>query len=514
MCNLNTSVLIPHLHKEGLLDLWSTEISATNSESDPRMWTAQQLVDLILEKGSKACTTFLHILQNENGHLGHKYVLSLLMGFQYADEEEIRLSSRIKERIMMNMPEVVNGMNLKAAVIDHMYKKKLLTDDEFESFLQSSEPSCKMSLRALKLLDTKGPTAHLIFAQCLKAETTHGTHQEIFEIIYKDEARLQVCGELLTKEYSEIMKTLRQYHDQGQWEAADELVKDSQRRNHSIEFRVAILLEHCAGFNSRLNRNRVIQTVQEAKELCSTIGNNCKTFLSGRCECTLAMMYLYLQEMDKAFYHIVEARHIQNIIQAGEDTALTNYCYGCYLSELVLQQPDPQMKQEAERVLGLAIDHASSGHFGIDSCHYRLQLAQLYLGSSLYSPGRNSDDDSLRNAQRELLLVGRNLSEASSLRTQCPYYYTMSDLIRIQGDLESARNLACKALGIAAARGFAVEIKSANSRLQACLITQQTQTTPTQTLRDSNCCPPTVCETMASGGTDVTGKYLTITLFG
>lgn len=452
--NLNVSAIIPYLVKEGIIDLCQD----TNDSKE-------HLVTQILEKGPKTCAKFDQCLNHENTHLGHKYIVSLLHNRPYADEWKINASARIKDRIMKNMSTVTRGMKLEAALIKHMYKKYLLTDDEFDMLISSKSEPQKMNLKVLLLLDTKGPTAHLIFAQCLKAESTHVTHQEIFELIYGAEERLEAQGELAMISYLHVIKKIRQCHNEGEWEAADTLIGESEDK--SAELHVAMLLEGCHGLIIRKKTNSVSQIIAKAKGMCSTIDDNCKALLSSRCECTLAMVHLYHQEIDKALECIREAQYLQYNIQAGEDTALTNYCYGCILLECLSKQHNTEQEREAKMSLELAIDHAYSEDFGIDPAQAQIRLAQLYLGSSLCSSGCRNDHESLRSAPQWLDKVK---VEAREPRTQCMYYCTEADMYKLNGDWETARTRVCKALGIAAAKGFATEIESAKARLQCLLI--------------------------------------------
>ena len=224
----------------------------------------------------------------------------------------------------------------------------------------------------------------------------------------------------------------------------------------------------------------------------------------------VAMMHLFSMEIDKALECIMEAQHIQYNIQTGEDTILTNYCYACILLELASKQSDsdPEKERDTKRNLDISLEHAIDGgeEFGINPAHSLICLAQFYLGSSMYSTGWKTDSDGLMSAERLLERVAaRNLLSSSALRTQCHYYYTLSDLCRIRGELERARDSAYKAIDIAVANGFTADIKSAKARLEACLCLRANA-------HSKNIFPISAHQlklqegsAMASGGTDVTG---------
>ena len=481
------SALIPHLCEEGLIDLQSK----IADESQSIIERTECLLALLVKGGPKNCTKFLEALQKEDQHMGHKYILALLSGHEYADEDEVTNSLRIRKHIGETaIREVLlKGMKLETALIDHLFNEMLVTEDEFEMLL-NCDTQTERNEMVLKILNTKGPTAHLKFAQCLHKESTHVTHHDLFKLICNDETlelhilsmnrkrksreddevsvtkrvpiRLEIEGELVTEEYLKVIHDIRFHHNQGEWDAVDKIVEDCAVKN--VEFYVAVMLESCTGFITCKRSDKVEETVKRARELCSQITNNCNTFLRGRCEWTLAKLYRYTKEDDKALEHIIMARHIQFNIKAGEDTALCNYCYACILLESLAVKFDSYKDKEAKRSLELAIEHASSGDYGLDVAHPKIRLAQLYLGSSPQSPGTKTDHDSLMKAQSSLDSVAQDL-ETLAVRTQCIYYYTESDLYRNSGEQDRAKHSAQKALDIAEVNKFNTEIELVKKRL-------------------------------------------------
>jgi hypothetical protein len=154
----------------------------------------------------------------------------------------------------------------------------------------------------------------------------------------REPSQLTSEGELKTIEYFEIIKQIRQCHNQGKSKAVEDIIQQSA--NRSVELHVAVLLESCTGYIIRKQRDRVIEIVTRARELCSNIDNNCETYLRGRCEYTMARMYQYANENDKALRCIRKAGHIQYNVEFGEDTALRNYCNGCILVECFANSTD------------------------------------------------------------------------------------------------------------------------------------------------------------------------------
>lgn len=479
MKHLNHTVLIPHLCETLQLNFESVD---DGSES---------LLARLEQLGPSKMPGFLRSLNEEDQHLGHDYILSLLSGKDYATSHEISISSKIRERIHSQdiMAKIELGLNIRTALLSHLIKKKLLTDDESEMLQKSTTLEGNVTL--LRLLDTKGPTAHLLFVRCLKEEVTHRTHQELFELICGGEDaielppsmsrkrknsrdcheisvtkrhpdRLRLDGKLDKDEYFDVIQKIRLHHLHGEWEAVDRIVDACSKK--STEFYVAVLLESCTGFITQLKVNKVEETVKEAKRLCCKITNNCYVYLMGRCEWTLAKSYRYSKQFRKALNCIKVARQIQYNVKAGEDTALANYCHGCILSEFIrIGEFDPDMVKEAERSFELAIAHASSGDYGLDLSHPKIRLSQLWLRYSLsHSSNSNTDPDGLRKAHAILESMDH---KTLAPKTRCMYFYTKSDLYKTTGETQRAITSARTALNVAKTNKLITEIEQAQKRI-------------------------------------------------
>ena len=487
--NLSLSALIPHLYQNEIIREPDLESGIT----------AKELVSLVIENDVMLHKKFLKALHDEDQHLGHRYIWCLLQDQKYAEEEDISTASKIEMQIRKNMKRVVDGMKL-GALIDYLYQKELLTINEYEQLSGSGNKGKNQNLMVLKWLYSKGPTAHLLFAQCLKEETEYIIHRELYQLLsgesvaeasqqkpsvtsrkrqledgeqpfsvrYREPSRLAIEGELKTSKYLDMMKQIRQYNNLGKWKAVEDIVHQSASR--SVELYVAILLESCTGLMIRKQRDRVVEVVAEARELCSKIDNNCRTLLHGRCEYTMARMHQYANESKEALHCIMMAGHIQFNVEVGEDTALRNYCNGCILLECFANSTDSRIDEfkftDAEKFLESAIlsPHVSK-MYGLITAHPKIRLAQLYLGSSSHHPGTMTDSKRLEKAQYYLKEAAVPSIESLAPRTQCIYYYTQSDLHRNKGKLKEARSSAQKALAIAEENRFTTEIESANVRL-------------------------------------------------
>ena len=452
------------------------------------------VVTKLVELGPKVMPEFLEALEDEDQHLGHECILSLLRGRPYAEKKKLSASSRIRKKINSKVikKEIMLGLQLQPPLISHLMKQKLLTKDEVSVLENCTAQERNSTL--LELLETKGPTAHLLFVECLKNEETHITHKELFSLIccseekqvlnasssksgykrgasrcYSDVSvtkrlpdRLRIDGKLDKDEYFDVIQKVRLHHLRGEWGAVDKIVMECSGKRQ--EFYVAVLLESCTGFITQQLGDRVEKTVKQARQLCTQITNNCCVYLRGRCEWTLAKLYRYSKQFSKALYHIRMARQIQSNVTAGEDTALVNYCYGCILLETLAttKKFDPEMQREAQRSLELAIAHASSGDYGLDLSHPKIRLAQLYIGSSPHSSGTCKDPERLKKAHSSLKSV--NLGKLAP-RTMCIYYYTESDLHKARNNTKDALYSAQKALSIANENNFTEEIYLVRKRI-------------------------------------------------
>lgn len=484
---LNHLVLIPCLCEQELGEFFIDQVLKGTKG-------AEAVVSRLERLGPSVMPQFLNALEAEYQHLGHEYILCLLTDEVYADLEEVRISSKIRERIhsLSVLDQVKLGLQLKTALIPHLMTKHLLTEDE-ENMLLNNGTELDRNSTLLDLLDTKGPTAHLLFVECLKAEDSHRTHLELYNLICGGEERqipdvasssinrkrkashhskvsvtkrhpdrLKIDGKLDKDEYLNVIQKVRSYHLHGEWDAVDRIVEESAKK--SKDFNVAVLLESCTGFITQQQGDKVKKTVERARKLCSHITNNCYFYLKGRCEWTLAKLYRYTKELPKALHCIRTARQIQYNVRAGEDTALTNYCYGCILLETLAaaKKYDPEMEKEAQKSLELAIAHASSGDYGLDLSHPKIRLAQLYIGSSSHLSGIHKNPDRLRKAHASLKSV--NFSKLAP-RTQCIYYYTECDLNMARGNMDAAICSAKNALLIASQNNFAEEVELVQKRM-------------------------------------------------
>ena len=486
--SLSPSELLPYLCACGLVELQEEE--GLFDESITRKNRTKCLLAVLSPKGSAAYLRFLECLEKETSHLGHAYIASLLRGAEFGKKEEVGVSSRLKERIIQSMPDLVKGLDV-LALAPYLKQDNLLTDSEYELLITSRTQNIRAT-NLLQILGTKGPTAHYIFTCCLEEEREHRTHWELFQKIVTEEDctgfrlcskqrkriadnvvavtkrvpdRLKAHGTLVSKEYFGCMKKIRRYHLMGEWDRADEIVKECMLKDDKV-LQIAVILENCTGFITRREKDTVLKYVEEARELCRSelLESDNWAFLWGRCEWVLAKLYRYTADTDKALQCIRKATEVQFNIESGEDAALTNYCHACILLELLAVRNSIEDSRKAKAALEFAIHYASNEEYGLDLSHPQIRLAQLYLGSSPSQPGR--DASSLSEAESSLQAVEEKFATLAP-RTQCIFYFTKSDLLYNSGETDEAKHLAQLSLDIATENNFKTEIISAQARLNS-----------------------------------------------
>lgn len=173
------------------------------------------------------------------------------------------------------------------------------------------------------MLESKGPTAHYLFAQCLHEETTQIQHAELYRRIIEAEAPVDCCEErgdirkrrtcalekpqscfsgpkplepdslLKGTKYDNRRLRFENYYHNGEWDKvrdeADECMKSKQP-----DVRVIGLLEMALSWIFRSDKDySPVHCIERAKVICQIIIGNNKSFLLGRCEYLLSLYFRY-----------------------------------------------------------------------------------------------------------------------------------------------------------------------------------------------------------------------------
>ena len=482
----------------------------TNQSRDSQV---EFILGAIEKKGGEAYSDFLQCLEKADEHLGHAYVTSLLKGLPFGSKTDTTLSAIFKQKLRQHMPAMM-GIDTDA-LVPFLIQKQLLTPSETETLLNRTLTSREKINTLFSLLETKGPTAHFLFACCLQEENEHPTHQQLLCLIRSDDDdyndgdddddedsspcvripqkrkaldfediplpvvkvtkrdpdQVKAHGILISQCYYDKVKEIRRLHYLAQWTAADKIVDDC-RQSGDKELYVAVMLRNCSGYVTRKLTDAVKNTVEKAQKMCKEIKNDNGVILRSRCEWMLAKMYRYMNDSAKAQEHIENAFfiHVQYNVQPGEDTALSNYCQACILLESVAKRWCSREADFARKCLKTATDHAILGDYGLYVSHHHIRLAQLCLHSSPHQVGACTDTNLLKEAGNALRSVDEDVLAP---RTSCLFYLTKSDLYRNLKRFTEARKYAEMAHEISQRNNFKTELHSANKRFQALGIDKQ-----------------------------------------
>ena len=429
-----------------------------------RRQKAEMLYEEIVKRG--AFSAFLKELKKDEEHLGHKYIASLLTNQRFANEEEVKESQQLSDRITsQRLSKYVKSISIPA-LTPLLIEEKLLATDELENMMNPHMTLQDKTQLFFTLLRTKGPTAHYIFVhKCLAREESHISHKELYlqltepqteedapppRKIMKTSSLLEYPEALKTKKYREVITKMRECHLHGgeHWKEAEEIYdKVMSSPDAPLEMKIAILLESCMLYIVDVQPDVVIGRVDKAREMCITLYNQqCDALvLEGRCEWVLAELYRCRNEYDKAKTHINSAFHCIFNYETGEDRALINYTH----SSILLDEESTVDITKAINALVMSISNASQMGLGFLIQQCKIRLAQAYLKT---------------NTAKAMQVLSELNSEELPPRTQCMLAYTWSDVYRTKEDIEQAKVYAQLALDIAQRYDFEVEKKSAEKR--------------------------------------------------
>ena len=446
----------------------------------------------VIEQNKDGYSKFLRCIQTLKEHMGYEYIASILEGRNFADKAEIEESATYRARIIENMPKMEH-INLKV-LCPILAGKKLITHHELDN-LTSTRQFSELEKNSLlfSILSTKGPTAYKRFVECLGEEDSHIYHKELFELLHssgtdedgstsvrkrkrtvmsspqkRQPKLIEMHGVLKTEKYAKMVRCMRHWVSNGQWNKTDEVecIYLNEQGSQPLPITVANLLQ---GVIARIVRKDYAKA-QGLLELCDRLipkieGDN-NTILRGRCKYTWSWLFKYLKQLGKAKECARDAMQILFNVERGEDTALANYGYASVLvdCQACAQCSDPEEIKTAEECLKFAMDHARIEDRGLDhiEAHSQLRLAQKCLGSTHYEPGENTDPESIKEASDHLKAI-----DLGSLppRSRCIFFLTESDLYRNKGNADMAIASATNALEIAEKSGFETEIVSAKTKL-------------------------------------------------
>lgn len=458
-----------------------------------------QIGRYLLERLKSQPDAFLDCLKRETEHLGHAYIVALLEKRQFSTEANCAESAKWKERLLRNHTRVLD-VNVQA-LKPYLMKYQLLTNSEAEDLDSKPSDKEKVSYLVNVILETKGPTAHLLFATCLQEETGHPTHNELYEalMVMDDEVErdgvsivqqkgrkrssmgssddlsvakrflipLEMERPLRGNRYSKMMNIFQMAHHSAKWDNLEERAQ-GYISGDNTQLKAAALLEMAISYTFRGMHEKVDSFVHSARSLLNKMtGVNNQRFLEGRCEHVLSCRYRYSKQFDKAREHTFKAKAVLFGTDAGEDSSWAHYCDACVLLEQYAQSPNKDQKKlkELKGMFQMAIDHAGRHSTGMDVVkpHSHIRLAQLCMGSTQFEAGITTDREMVQEARCHLEAVD---VDSLKQRSQSLYYIFESDLYVNMGNAHQALLCARKALELGQPN-YTVEIRSAEERIRA-----------------------------------------------
>lgn len=164
----------------GLVDLQS---------QNSRQKNAELLLRSVQERGREAFTDFLWCLeQTSDSHLGHKYVIEVLLNMEYDLETlgDFLTSAALKSRCQELSAKMlmIEGLNVHS-ILPQLRQKGLLTDKEEDELSTVTRKRGVIKLESI--LVNKGPYAYLYFIQALIDAREENPHLfgELFKSLFR-----------------------------------------------------------------------------------------------------------------------------------------------------------------------------------------------------------------------------------------------------------------------------------------------------------------------------------------
>ena len=422
-----------------------------------------------------------------NHNLGHDYILTLLDGTQpkFADESAIRESKLLRKRMKNVIETMVKSITPGSTLYWRMVKKRLLTLEEFERFrncINSMDGIDDSNRRLLALLLIKGPTAHLLFMQCLfETREEFPTHGELYDTLKScDDSQdlsnsvtcpelplghLQVPEYLTGKEYHERRYRFETCYHNGDWRG---LYEESKKctSSESPETVAIGYLELALGWIFQLNEAEVKKNLELAHGVITSTVTH-PAILYARHEYLYALLLRYLKQYQEASKRAETAMMILTLFEVGEDKAFAQYCYATSFVETLAPNCTEEDFQKAKNMLIAAIDYAKRAiDMEILVIYSQLQLARLYLGTTDEYLHVTSDPDRIQRATRCLEELENKLRQHElNMRFESLYYLRKSDYHRSQGEMLAAEEAAMRAEEVAERANLPIEKQAAKTRM-------------------------------------------------
>ena len=428
------------------------------------------------------------VLRGEGIHIGHQYLLAVLKGQEYAPVDECRASEACRQRIREHHKDM-RDIDL-SSLVPVMYESSLITTDECDMLIDTSRTRIKRIEKLFLILETKGPLAHTIFAQCLAKETSHSSHAELHRKVtmasrkrkVSDEleldcpvpkripARLWMEEPLRGERYSEFVTDIRACYRSSSWAKLENVAQDFILANKDPQLIAMATIEKGYSFSCRRGlREKALKVLGEAWCMARQIDGSNRYFLMARCKHIRATIHRYLGDEGKSLRENEEAFDLLFNCERADDASRVMYGKACARLEKLgkTPQPTPQEVMDIEDSFSLAIVYGRNGNPGMCASEARclIRLAQLALGTTTHGVCVvTATPENIKRAKGYLDQVDVN---SVSQRCSSLYYVIESDLFKSMGNTTKAIESTEKALKVAKEAQLGAERHFAESRLRA-----------------------------------------------
>ena len=432
-------------------------------------------------------------MQSETTHLGHGYVKALLQGTYDCIDDHIHRS--IRRKVESNLSKMMD-IDL-SSLVPLLLSQDLLTKDETALLTAKSEVHSHSVLHFFDILETKGPLAHLKFVHCLSQEMSHPAHSELYKLLCQttdeerllcqkiDESALAVCdtgppkrkpnrlvmeGALAQKKYKRLFAKIKKDLYSGDWIAVERGV-DKCMQSEIPEVRVVGLLENAFSWVVRCNNEKVLEIIDEAKELCETkVSKNNAVFLKARAKYILSGMYRYEQN-DKAVKCAEKAMALLFNAEPGEDSAHANYNHACALVAKGKPSDAAQIMSKFDFAADVGlVDQAASCCSNkwsqIVADKSLIHKAMLLLDLNKNAPGI-TDTTRQENITKACSTISELNVPSLCNRNKCLYYLAESELHTQRQNVTSAIKAARDAQTLATKCDFTCLLHLVNAKLHS-----------------------------------------------
>lgn len=502
---LNLSEILPVLLENGLVDCDDRDEILSRYKTS-RDESFQYLRRRLSAKETHVYVKFCHCLRQKHAqvHLGHEHVADLLEGKEFSPHEKAQRerSGQIRETMRQNETKLQVLLNL-SALVPHLNKYSLVTPSELDYLSRGHMEPSETIQQFLRILDTKGPTAHCLFLRCLAEECTHPGHAEIKDVLIKavgeekqgkpplsatnpqsgvssdhhgDELqlvvkiprtphRIRLRGVLGNRQYVDRMRELQFHRYHGNWDRFNNIIRRLVK-SRSIDLKVFGMLAKAVASIIEGKTEETMQLVDQAERLCNAgkLQHSNGIIMLGRCLYIRSAVYRHKKDYKRAKEYLDYSKQVllSADIEPGEDTASIYYHTGTLA--LDCQQED---KKDAIEAFTNAISHAERDDSGLPliGWHSRVFSAFLFMGSTHNNFGQTKPSAAYLT-KAENILPGEPEVEDLPDRTKALCFIAKSDVKRWQENIKCAVAHAQRALGIADSCRFAFEKKYAYNRLK------------------------------------------------